>query len=150
MVPTDAGRLQLMAKRMAITVKLPSAATTAGAEVAASLSVSIGPQAPYQTELEAAVVAAAASSIEVSSWAAEVANTVATVETAVDSLIAYLDPRQQQQPLVDHPVAKLFLRLESLRHTTVAVAATITTASILSKTAASGLMAEFSKLAIAS
>ena len=149
MVPTDAGRLQLMAKRMAITVKLPSAATTAGAEVAASLSVSIGPQAPYQTELEAAVVAAAASSIEVSSWATELANTVATVETAVDSLIAYLDPKQQQ-PLVDHPVAKLFLRLESLRHTTVAVAATITTASILSKTAASGLMAEFSKLAIAS
>ena len=148
MVPTDAGRLQLMAKRMAITVKLPSAATTAGAEVAASLSVSIGPQAPYQTELEAAVVAAAASSIEVSSWATELANTVATVETAVDSLIAYLDPKQQ--PLVAHLVATLFLRLESLRHTTVAVAATITTASILSKTAASGLMAEFSKLAIAS
>ena len=146
MVPTDADRLQLMVKRTAITVKLPSAATTAGAEVAASLSVSIGPQEPYQTELEAAVVAAAAaSSIEVSSWAAEVANTVATVETAVDSLIAYLDPKQQ--PLVDHPVAKLFLRLESLRHTTVVVAATT---SIQSKTAASRLMAEFSKLAIAS
>ena len=146
MVPTDADRLQLMVKRTAITVKLPSAATTAGAEVAASLSVSIGPQEPYQTELEAAVVAAAAaSSIEVSSWAAEVANTVATVETAVDSLIAFLDPKQQ--PLVDHPVAKLFLRLESLRHTTVVVAATT---SIQSKTAASRLMAEFSKLAIAS
>ena len=94
------------------------------------------------------MVAAAASSIEVSSWAAEVANTVATVETAMDSLIAFLDPKQQ--PLVDHPAATLFLRLESLRHTTVAVAATITTASILSKTAASRLMAEFGRLAIAS